>query len=121
MLAMLDTLAKAGHTAQVTGSMRQKMAMFTPLPMKLRNGSITATLYRTHLVSSAERSHRAKGQFDSEGLMDLSKLEGRSAIRQCSSISAARLASCSFRETVSGFGRETGKHSLRMLCPHKVL
>ncbi len=121
MLAMLDTLAKAGHTAQVNWSMRQKMAMFTPLPMKLRNWGSTAALYRAHLVSSAERSRSPKGQFDSEGLMDLSKLEGAFAIRQCSSISAARLASCSLPRTVSGSGREAGKHSLRMLWPDKVL
>ncbi len=56
--------------------MRQKMAMFTPLPMKLRNwGKHCRALPRTPYRQPSE-ADRAKGQFDSEGLMDLSKLEG---------------------------------------------
>ncbi|MFP1591846.1 hypothetical protein ACLB1M_20195 [Escherichia coli] len=95
MLAMLDTLAKAGHTAQVNWFHAAEMAMFTPLPMKLRNWGVMA-LYRADLVSSAERSRSPKGQFDSEGLMDLSKLEGAfSDPHNAVLISAARLASCS--------------------------
>ncbi len=53
------------------------MAMFTPLPMKLRNwGSHCRALPRTPGIVSQRSADRAKGQFDSEGLMDLSKLEG---------------------------------------------
>ncbi|MGU0043309.1 FAD-binding oxidoreductase [Escherichia coli] len=48
MLAMLDTLAKAGHTAQVNWFHGQKMAMFTPLPMKLRNSGQSLPRFTAH-------------------------------------------------------------------------
>ncbi len=52
------------------------MAMFTPLPMKLRNLGQSLPRFTAHASYHDRRSDGVKGQFDSEGLMDLSKLEG---------------------------------------------
>ncbi|VTQ25356.1 Nitric oxide dioxygenase [Streptococcus pneumoniae] len=66
---------------------------------------------------------RAKGQFDSEGLMDLSKLEG--AFQRSdngSSISAARLASCSLpAKQLVDLGVKQENIHYECFGPHKVL
>ena len=58
MLAMLDTLAKAGHTAQVNWfPCGRKWRCSRLLPMKLRNWGQSLPRFTAHdLVSSAERS-----------------------------------------------------------------
>lgn len=96
MLAMLDTLAKAGHTAQVNWFHAAENGDVHAFADEVKELGQALPRFTAHTwYRQPSEADRAKGQFDSEGLMDLSKLEVRSAIRQCSSISAARLASCS--------------------------
>ncbi|MGU0161335.1 FAD-binding oxidoreductase [Escherichia coli] len=117
MLAMLDTLAKAGHTAQVNWFHAAENGDVHAFADEVKELGQSLPRFTAHLVSSPSEADRAKGQFDSEGLMDLSKLEGAFSDPTMQFYLCGRWLHAVYRETVSQYGREAGKHSLRMLWP----
>ncbi len=77
MLAMLDTLAKAGHTAQVNWFHAAENGDVHAFADEVKELGQSLPRFTAHTwYRQPSEADRAKGQFDSEGLMDLSKLEG---------------------------------------------
>lgn len=77
MLAMLDTLAKAGHTAQVNWFHAAENGDVHAFADEVKELGLSLPRFTAHTwYRQPNEADRAKGQFDSEGLMDLSKLEG---------------------------------------------
>ncbi|EJM8895223.1 NO-inducible flavohemoprotein [Shigella flexneri] len=77
MLAMLDTLAKAGHTAQVNWFHAAENGEVHAFADEVKELGQSLPRFTAHTwYRQPSEADRAKGQFDSEGLMDLSKLEG---------------------------------------------
>ncbi|MGT9471807.1 NO-inducible flavohemoprotein, partial [Escherichia coli] len=77
MLAMLDTLAKAGHTAQVNWFHAAENGDVHAFADEVKELGLSLPRFTAHTwYRQPSEADRAKGQFDSEGLMDLSKLEG---------------------------------------------
>lgn len=77
MLAMLDTLAKAGHTAQVNWFHAADNGDVHAFADEVKELGQALPRFTAHTwYRQPSEADRAKGQFDSEGLMDLSKLEG---------------------------------------------
>ena len=77
MLAMLDTLAKAGHTAQVNWFHAAENGDVHSFADEVKELGQSLPRFTAHTwYRQPNEADRAKGQFDSEGLMDLSKLEG---------------------------------------------
>lgn len=77
MLAMLDTLAKAGHTAQVNWFHAAENGDVHAFADEVKELGQSLPRFTAHTwYRQPNEADRAKGQFDSEGLMDLSKLEG---------------------------------------------
>ena len=77
MLAMLDTLAKAGHTAQVNWFHAAENGNVHAFADEVKDLGQALPRFTAHTwYRQPSEADRAKGQFDSEGLMDLSKLEG---------------------------------------------
>ena len=77
MLAVLDTLAKAGHTAQVNWIHAAENGEVHAIADEVKELGQSLPRFTAHTwYRQPSEADRAKGQFDSEGLMDLSKLEG---------------------------------------------
>ena len=77
MLAMLDTLAKAGHTAQVNWFHAAENGDVHAFADEVKELGQSLPRFTAHTwYRQPSEADRAKCQFDSEGLMDLSKLEG---------------------------------------------
>ena len=77
MLAMLDTLAKAGHTAQVNWFHAAENGDVHAFADEVKELGLSLPRFTAHTwYRQPSEADRSKGQFDSEGLMDLSKLEG---------------------------------------------
>ena len=77
MLAMLDTLAKAGHTAQVNWFHAAENGDVHAFADEVKELGQSLPRFTAHTwYRQPNEADRAKSQFDSEGLMDLIKLEG---------------------------------------------
>lgn len=96
MLAMLDTLAKAQHPAQVNWFHAAENGEVHAFAEEVKALGETLPKFTSHVwYRSPSEADRDAGAFDSEGLMDLTAPPTRSATRRCSSISAARWRLCS--------------------------
>ena len=77
MLAMLDTLAKAHHTAQVNWFHAAENGDVHAFADEVKELGKTLPRFSAHTwYREPNEADRAKGAFDSIGLMDLNKLEG---------------------------------------------
>ena len=77
MLAMLDTLAKANHTAQVNWFHAAENGDVHAFADEVNELGKTLPRFSAHTwYREPTEADRAKGAFDSVGLMDLNKLEG---------------------------------------------
>ena len=119
MLAMLDTLAKAGHTAQVNWFHAAENGDVHAFADEVKELGQSLPRFTAHTwYRQPSEADRAKGQFDSER-SDGFEQTGRCVQRSDNAVLSLRPGwlHAVYRETVSGSGREAGKHSLRMLWP----